>query len=644
MSNENQRGGLGLPALGLAAGGVGGYFATEKIDKVKQWVSEPKYNNYDDLVKEMSDKDAFTRELDGASEEAKAVINQAKADADAKIAAEAKYQADLDAYVKANSVAKQAEDTQAIKDLQKQVADLEAGVKAKEAAASQVVPKKEVKKVLTRSEDLTKQISTTKTSIAAQEKVKGLMEEIAQKEKEIAERRAKFRTVIDIKEKSEVLNERAKGYTEEINKLRNKLKLATNNSEKQQIQKQIKELTCKRNALRASIPLRGELKEAQERLASLQKELANNPKDANRVKHDIEIVTQKIDKIKQHLKDFKGAGYTESLDALIESRARQIAQYPSTQGTRLVADAETAIEKEIKNIAGLSTAQKEQLIARAKTELKDRVNTYDRTLGLEQQLKVAKQEYEAISPTRRKIIEFQPTESRYGDSSKEIKKGAPKYLDTQIAKDKEKLAELEKFEELSKKREEHIRKQWAARKQRNANPTTVKTEIIEEVVDGKKVKTQRTVTANPNLYESFESTLSAEDKELLKKYQKATRKRGTKTVQVADSAAVKAVDPSIAADKAKIQELTEQIAKERAALPKQAAKTPEALTAEFVKANGTKEDAVKKAVKGLGDNAEESLKKIAQPSNLKKWGAVAACAVAGMALFSAFRPKHKEQA
>jgi len=199
MSNENQKGGLGLPLAGGVLGGAGAYFATQKVDKVKQWVSEPKYNSYNDLLEEARKNDTFIKtELDGASEEAKAVLNQAQADVEAEIAAGKKYDDDLAKYIKDNSVAKAAPDTDEIKNLQKQVDDLTAGIKSKEAAASQVVPHKEVTRRLTKEEAHNAKIQQLESKVNARKKVLEMKDNIAKKEAEIAGVNRELRTRVTL--------------------------------------------------------------------------------------------------------------------------------------------------------------------------------------------------------------------------------------------------------------------------------------------------------------------------------------------------------------------------------------------------------------------------------------------------------------
>lgn len=556
MSNENQKGGLGLPVAGGVLGGAGAYFATQKVDKVKQWVSTPKYNSYEELVKEMSDNDKFTKELENASEEGKTVLNQAKADADAKIAAEAKYQTDLDAYVKEHSVAKQAEDTQAIKDLQKQVADLEAGVKAKEAAASQVVPHKEVTRRLTKEEAHNAKIQQLESKVNARKKVLEMKDNIAKKEAEIA------------------------GVNRE---------------------------------LRTRVTLPGSESYGKNLLAAEAGELVgDNKRAAEAIKEKIKVLTQQ----------------EQELNELIDIEAKKLSKISRKSGNldQAIIDVEKNIEQRIKGIKGLTKSQKEQVISEAKKGLKDRINFMDQLAVKEIELAGLKQEYERIPAATRELFETKDYKSL-------------------LARNEGELLELQMQKDIAAERKKHVKKQWEARKAARQSAATRTEEHIRVQANGIDETIKITKETAPKFeYVPFEDTLTDQGKAKYKEYKKAVAKRGTKTVQVADSAAVKAVDPSIAADKAKIQELTEQIAKERAALPKQAVKNAEELTEEFIKANGTKEDAVKKAVKGLSDDAAEGLKKITKTSNWKQWGGVAVCALAGMGLFSALRPKHKEQA
>lgn len=130
MSNENQNGGLLLPVAGGLVTGGGAYLASQKIDKVKEWVSEPKYNSFEDIVKEADD--VFAKEVENATEENKTLMEQIKAKREEIKNAETNWDKAKEQYIKDNTVLKQAEDTEEIKNLQKQLDDLKATVASKE--------------------------------------------------------------------------------------------------------------------------------------------------------------------------------------------------------------------------------------------------------------------------------------------------------------------------------------------------------------------------------------------------------------------------------------------------------------------------------------------------------------------------------
>ena len=106
------------------------------------------------------------------------------------------------------------------------------------------------------------------------------------------------------------------------------------------------------------------------------------------------------------------------------------------------------------------------------------------------------------------------------------------------------------------------------------------------------------------------------------------------------------MNTAINADKAKIQELTTQIAQKREALPKPVAKTVEELTADFVKNNGTREAAIEKATEkatnSLKDDFANTFSKMGKISNPKLWTAIGGVAAVGALLGLAFRPSAKE--
>ena len=132
MSNENQNGGLLFPVAGGLVTSGGAYFASQKVDKVKEWVSEPKWNSFEDIIKDNEAADYFEKEIKGATGDQKTLLEQIKAKTEEVKNAGTNWDTAKEKYIKDNTVLKQTEDTEEIKTLQKQLDDLKASVAANE--------------------------------------------------------------------------------------------------------------------------------------------------------------------------------------------------------------------------------------------------------------------------------------------------------------------------------------------------------------------------------------------------------------------------------------------------------------------------------------------------------------------------------
>lgn len=89
---------------GALVGGIGGAVAANHVDKVKGWVSEPaKYTSWEELNKAAKDTTEFSSAIEKAGAEEKPLMEKLAAAAKADEEALAKWDADLEAYKKANA-------------------------------------------------------------------------------------------------------------------------------------------------------------------------------------------------------------------------------------------------------------------------------------------------------------------------------------------------------------------------------------------------------------------------------------------------------------------------------------------------------------------------------------------------------------
>lgn len=113
---------------GAAVGGTGAGVALTKIEKLKEWTTEPKYASHEDILKEKHD--TLVKQAEEASEESKNVWDEIVKGHKEIEDAEATWETQKNEYVKNNSVAKPVEDTEEIKNLNKTLEELKTKVEA----------------------------------------------------------------------------------------------------------------------------------------------------------------------------------------------------------------------------------------------------------------------------------------------------------------------------------------------------------------------------------------------------------------------------------------------------------------------------------------------------------------------------------
>ena len=86
---------------GAAVGGTGAWAALSKIDKLKQWTTEPKYASHDDILAETHD--TLVKQVEDASEDTKNVWEEIAKGRKEIDDAEAAWETQKNEYIKNNS-------------------------------------------------------------------------------------------------------------------------------------------------------------------------------------------------------------------------------------------------------------------------------------------------------------------------------------------------------------------------------------------------------------------------------------------------------------------------------------------------------------------------------------------------------------
>ena len=582
---------LGGGLAGAAIGGVATQFGPGK-----SYVTEaPKYKSHEDLVKAAEDKfENIVEEAEKFSEADKSFSDKVKAQQENIKKAGEQYDADLAKHLEEGKKQVVVADTDEIKELNKQLEAAKANLAESEKALAAASPKEAIKNP-TRMDVIGDKIKPLETQVKAEKSIVELMDKMEAQKSEIATKRNQFREAIKLPEQEALVRAELDVHQATLDALKQKKNAVTSS-------KQYKELVAKRAKLQRGS---AEYQQVTQQIEQMR----------NQYNSTIAATEAKIKNIKNFKKN--GKELIQELDNLVDAEALKMAKASSNKETTAAirANSEKVLEAKIREIRGLTNQQRKDLLDKVKAQLNDRTSMLDSTLGTETKLNETIAKFERdYSTTRRKIFEhnqFKP----------------------QLAKKEAELNKLKDMQSLAKKREAHIKKMWAQRKEARK-------------LDGKKVvdATFGDLKAKEFNYTSFTDSLNQTEKDLLKEFQKETRKRAPKVVKT--TPATEGLTAAVESNKAKITELTSQIAKKREALPKPATKTVEELTAEFVKEKGTKEASVKeatrKAVNELKDDVAGWLEK-ATKTNGKKvaWIAVGA-AVAGALIGLALKPSKKE--
>ena len=655
---------------GGGLGAVAGFGATKYIDPVKNFVTEaPKYKSHEDLVNEA--KDDFQKvitEVESHEVDDKSFVDKLKAEKANVDKAGAEWEASKAEYIKNGQKEVAAVDTDEIKELNKQLEAAKAKLAESEKALVAASPK-EVVVNPTRMDVIADRIKPLDTDVKAGKKVIELRNEITNLTNKLE--LAKNKGYLEQRQKG--LQVEVDNLTSEIQKLINKLDSNPNAANMTKFEnlvkdferksKELAELKAQNRSLAISIPKANISSEypqlvkkmqknealleeiAQQRIdliqrlskdtnsAELQKELSSLAKKETGIKKVFEELKAKVYNPENLTKEMqeKLAKYNAQetfINDKLDEYARKASQASKKEGgtERSIKQGLAQLRDDIfgvkskdgkvvkEGLVGLSKSEKEAVFNQAKEQFNDRIALFDRIHGDEIKLSELKSEYGRFSETRRKIIESGQFQQKLAKKEAELKK-------------------LTDMQNLAKKREAHIKKMWAQRKEARK-------------LDGKKFvdATFGDLKSKDFKYTSFTDTLNKADKDLLKEIQKSTKKRAPKVIKT--TPATEGLAAAVESNKAKVTELTSQIAKKRDALPKQAVKSVEELTAEFVKEKGTKADTVKNATKNALENVKEEFGTWVEKATKTNTGKVAIAAVGaaviGTVIGLMLKPSKKE--
>ncbi len=661
---------------GGLVGGVAGWGAT-KIDAVKKHVSEvPKYSSHEEWVK--AAKDNFEKTLEHAEEfeaEEKSFVEKFKAGKADVEKAGTDWEAAKTRFIEdGQKVVGQAPDTDEIKQLSKQLEAANAKLAESEKALLAATPKESIIKP--------NRLDVLTTNIAEQEKNINAKETVLKLKNDIAELTNK----LELAKNKNLIEEKRKSLGKEIDNIMTRLNEITdlfnskNNVDKTALEAERKELSSvlgqkysefyeisrqNRTTSRISLPkanissdyprlvegmqkneaLLEEIVEQRKDLiqrlakdpnsAELQKELSNLAKKEEGIRKAFEQQKAQVFNPENLTKEMqeKLAKYNAQesfINDKLDDYARNASRASKKEGgtERVIKQSLADLRDDIfgkkgadgkvikEGLTGLSKSEKEAVFNQAKEQFNDRIALFDRIHGDELKLNELKEQYNRLTPTRRRIFD---------EHTDQIKKN--------IKKEAQELENSKKMLEIAEQRKKHIQKMWNARKEARK-------------LDAKKVAdaTFGDIKAKEFNYTSFTDSLDKTQKDLLKAYQKETRKRAPQVIKT--TPATEGLAAAVETNKNKVADLTSQIAKKRAELPKQATKTAEELGKEYVEKFGTKEKATQEAAENVVKNLKDDCGRWLEQATKTKTGKVAmiaaGTAIAGALIGLALRPSKKE--
>lgn len=668
---------------GLAGAAIGG--VATQFNPVKKYVSEaPKYLSHDDFVKEAQDDfQKAINEVENAEVEDKSFVEKLKAEKANIDKIGEDWEAKKAKHIAEGQKPVPVADTEEIKNLSKELEAAKAKLAESEKALLDATPKESIVKP-TRLDVLTTEIAEQEKNIKAKESVLKLKNDIS----DLTEK-------LELAKNKEYLEQRQKGLqveienlASEIEKLSTKLDSNPNGADLTKFEnlakdferksKELADLKAQKKSRAISIPkanissdyprlvkgmqknealleeIAEQRKDLIQRLAKdpnsteLQKELSNLAKKEEGIKKAFEELKAKVYNPENLTKEMqeKLAKYNAQekfINEKLDDYARRASQASKKEGgtERSIKQGLAQLRDDIfgvkgkdgkvvkEGLVGLSNSEKEAVFNQAKEQFNDRIALFDRIHGDELKLNELKEQYNRFTPTRRRIFDEHAEK-----------------IASDIKNSSVELDELKKMQELAKKREKHIKTMWQARKEMPGimNKAPKDLTIAERAKLNKLGINVDDLEKGKSVYTSFKDSLNESEGKLLKKFQEKTKIRKPQVTKT--TPATEGLAAAVEANNSKIKELTSQIAEKRAALPKPPVKTAEELTAEFVKDNGSKADAIKKATKDALDKFKTEFNTWVENATKTKGSKIAIAAVGtalvGALIGLALRPSKKE--
>lgn len=677
---------------GAAVGGLGTYAGLTQVDKLKQYVTEPKYSSHEDILKESHDE--LVKQAGEAGEETKGYLETA-AEARKKIDGAGKaWEAEKADYIKNNTTYKVAEDTEEIKNLQKQLDELKNQPK--------VAKSPEVKE---QSSILEKEIARLRAE--AQETAKAnLQPKIDEASKPIVDSQNKLNKYLS--GHAETRMKHYDAYSAEIEELKKVAEEAKNELKKKAAAREIsnEEFVSKTDAINAKLKADKKVK-----MEGFNKKLAEL--DAG---FDVKV-KEKIANL-GYSKEQSESVYNNARNYIHNSLAAheiETAKLPAYSYANTRNEIEAALNEYLaehnygtvkKSAYGTATNPKTKDIERLASrnaDIKEQVNKYLNTPSGENQ-KVVKNIIESEKAKLKKAEKFQALYEKFALEAKpeEVEAIGRRFRATETIVDGKKVTYYEELLSKNPKAKEiasfidnltsadradlkrmfpdgydkeiignkvntlksRIEKLELGFERYNALQTTIEKEVGKDVyLNGDKLykKGSTTPIEAPTLKapEALKGQVALPDNDAvagLKKsmnnavneeniVRKAHRNVADQLEKEGKKIAVKVED--VVDNTAKITELENQIKAKRANLPKTAVESADDLAKKFeeLKPKAKYIEEVETAAKNsIKDKFDDFAKKSGVTSNKKLWGFVAAGAVAVGLLAAAIRPKHKEQA
>lgn len=598
MNIQQRPSALPYAGTGAAIGALGGYYGLPKIDAVKKFVSEPaKYSSYEEIINEADDK--FTKALGEAEGEEKTLMEKARDARQAGVDAGKKYDADLEAYKNANKAGEAP-----------QLASDHEAMKAYDAKRKELI-EKEVEKL--------KQ-NAPKENVANEKAVNALKEKIATAEKVLAEETKSVNEVIETfaNRRYETLekfngNSRSKGFRKQFESM---------------LEKQDQKLVDYINSLKG-------LSEAQKKtLLEQARTVIDNRLAIAELEHATvpEFAFGNVKKNAETLLNDYANKLSEKNKGLKDNIAKYLAD-PGSEANRTnmkrILDSEKAKLQKVQNF---QTTFQEFIKNGTPEEVK-------KVITVKGNGYVSKLMFPTLE------IEITEQSSEAAKKFKTVWDGLSKEEKASIQRLVGENPTVESLEANIKDLEANIKTLESATTRLNNLQAEI-TKVAGEgayIKDGKLFnKAGQEVKAKMTIPSNLETSVTVPESRQLSGLRKSLASaQGTPITTMTNEQLAEQAAKNIDAKAGELLKAEQDaINSAREALPKNANKTTEQLTEEFIKKNGKREDVVKKAQEGFKDDVKKLFE--GKIKNGKLAAVVAGTAVAGALLGLAFRPSSNE--